>query len=103
MSRSKVKNSEHSYQRSKERTPLYKRQAKKLMKEASRCGKAAGNLPEGPLKKYVESKGKQKRVKCYQGYIFVFAKTSTSCITFYPVKEEILEAQKQYDSVQTKV
>ena len=93
MSRTKVKNSNHSYERVKERTNLSKRETKQLMKEASRYGLSAGNIPEGPLRTYVASKGDNKRVKYYKGYIFIFAKTSTSCITMYPVDEDVLKAE----------
>ena len=96
MSRTKVKNSNHSYERVKERTNLSKRETKQLMKEASRYGLSAGNIPEGPLRTYVASKGDNKRVKYYKGYIFIFAKTSTSCITMYPVDEDVLKAEEEY-------
>ena len=95
MSRTKVKNSNHSYARVRERTSLSKRETVKLMKEASRYGLSAGNIPDGPLRKYVASKGDAKRVKYYKGYIFIFAKTSTSCITMYPADEEVLAAQAE--------
>ena len=97
MSRTVVKNSNHSYERVKERTNLSKRETIKLMKEASRYGLSANNIPEGPLRNYVASKGNNKRVKYYKGYIFIFAKTSTSCITMYPVDEEVLKAQEMVD------
>ena len=97
MSRTKVKNSKHSYDRVKERTNLSKRETEKLMKEASRYGISAGNIPDGPLRRYIASKGDAKRVKYFKGYVFIFAKTSTSCITMYPVDEEVLKAHELVD------
>ena len=93
MSRARVKNSAHSYDRVKERTNLSRRETIKLMKEASRYGVSAGCMKPGPLKEYLASKGDAKRVKYYKGYIFIFAKNSTSCITMYPVDEEVLRAE----------
>lgn len=65
------------------------------MKEASRYGISAGNIPDGPLRRYIASKGDAKRVKYFKGYVFIFAKTSTSCITMYPVDEEVIRAEEE--------
>ena len=99
MARAKVKNSNHSYDRVKERTNLSKRETIKLMKEASRSGVSAGCMKPGPLREYLEKKGDAKRVKYYKGYIFIFAKTSTSCITMYPVDESVLLAQDIFEKM----
>jgi hypothetical protein len=60
------------------------------MKEAQRHGKTYANLPEGELKNFLEArqKNQHRRIKYYNGYIFVFASTSTRCITVYPYEPE---------------
>ena len=95
MSRTRVNNSRHSYDRARDRTNLSKRAVEKLIKEASSYGVSAGSMPNGPLRRYIASKGDKKRVKYFKGYVFVFAKTSTSCITMYPADEEVIEAEKE--------
>lgn len=97
MSRRRISNTKHSFKRAKERTELTKDEAKCLIREASVKGKAWGNLPEGPLKEFVKKRSKYKRVKYYRGYIFVFNKTSSSCITMYPVHQYVLDDQKQFE------
>jgi len=98
MARAKVKNTFHSYNRTFERLGIYKKAATKLMKEAQRYGKTAGQLPLGPIRDYLESKGTFKRVKLYRGIIFVFNKNSTSCLTAYPLPEEIKAKQLEFDA-----
>ena len=49
-------------------------------------------MAPSPLQEYVAKKqygNPYKRIKLYQGYIFVFCSTSTKCITVYPVPEEL--------------
>ena len=98
MSRTKIKNSAHSYERAKERTNIPKRRIKQMMKQASISGVAYGNLPNGPIKDYIGTKGNSKRVKVYMNHVFIFAKNSTACITMYPLDQELIDAQKEYDS-----
>lgn len=97
MSRNKVKNTKHSIIRARERTDLNKKQIKNLIKEAQTAGIAAGNMRDGPIKTYLKSTGNHKRIKIYKDYVFVFNKTSTSCITLYPLKTELKEKQAEYD------
>lgn len=97
MSRIKAKDSVHVFERVAERTTLSKRDAKRLIKEAQTAGKAYSNIPPGPLADYIKSKGTTKRVKVYQGYVFIFARTTTACITMYPIDEEVLKAQEEFD------
>ena len=49
-----------------------------------------GNLPDGELRSFLKSRqvGQYRRIKYYAGYIFVFASTSTRCITVYPYPKE---------------
>lgn len=72
MSRIKRKNPIHVFKRAAERTDFSKREAQRLIKEAQTAGKAYGNIPPGPLADYIKSKGNTKRVKIYQGYVFIF-------------------------------
>jgi len=97
VSRTKVKNTKHSYVRARQRTDLNKKQIKNLMKEAQRSGKCPYNFPEGPIRNYLLSKGNHKRIKVYKDYVFVFSKTSTSCITLYPLKPELKQKQKAFE------
>lgn len=97
MSRIKRKNPIHVFKRAAERTDFSKREAQRLIKEAQTAGKAYGNIPPGPLADYIKSKGNTKRVKVYQGYVFIFARTSTACITMYPIPEEVLKAQDEFE------
>jgi len=87
MSRTRTQNTVHSYERAAERCGWSKRKAKEMMKLASRYGTAAGNIPPGPIQDWVMARqvSTHRRIKLYQGYIFVFASTSTRCITVYPM------------------
>lgn len=87
----------HGINRAFERTGLFKKELVRLIKRASRYGKSWENMRPGPLQDYLKRKSAYKRVKYYCNYVFVFQKTSTSLITMYPVPEEILLAQKEYD------
>ena len=89
MSKIKSKNSSHSYLRAIQRCEWDKFTAKRMMKNASRYGKSYQNLEDGELKDFLKRKQDKtnRRVKYYSGYIFVFARNSTKCITVYPYKE----------------
>lgn len=90
MSRIRTQNTDHSYYRAAERCGWGKRKARDMMKAAQRYGKMCGNLPDGELKHFLEIRqvGQHRRIKYYAGYIFVFASTSTRCITVYPYPNE---------------
>ena len=53
-------------------------------------GKMYGNLSDGELRSFLKARqvGQSRRIKYYAGYIFVFASTSTRCITVYPYPKE---------------
>jgi len=99
MSRVKAQNTDHSYLRAAERCGWGKKKAREMMKQASRFGISAGNMEPSPLQVYIAKKqygNPHKRIKLYQGYIFVFASTSTKCITVYPVPDELTgESEKK--------
>jgi len=99
MSRVKTTNTDHSYLRAAERCGWGKKKAREMMKQASRFGTSAGNMEPSPLQAYIAKKqygNPHKRIKLYQGYIFVFASTSTKCITVYPVPDEFTgESEKE--------
>lgn len=91
MARNKVRNTDHSYLRAAQRCGWGKRKARGMMQQASRFGISAGNMAPGPERDFLEKKqwgSPTKRIKFYQGYIFVFCSTSTRCITVYPYEEE---------------
>lgn len=98
MSRTKAKNTYHSYFRAAERFGWSKDQARKFMKQASRYGKSWENIEPGPLKEFMKKKQQctPRRIKYYVGYIFVFASTSTRCFTVYkPDLEEFMIAEDE--------
>lgn len=93
MSRVKSRNTDHAYIRAAERCGLSKRRAEELMKQAQRHGIAPGNLPPSDLRDYLYDKqlSTNRRIKLYENYIFVFASTSTKCITMYPLDMSVVE------------
>lgn len=90
VSRVKATNTGHSYYRAAERCDWGKKKARDMLKAAQRYGKMHGNLPDGELWRFLKSRqvGQHRRIKYYAGYIFVFASTSTRCITVYPYPKE---------------
>jgi hypothetical protein len=86
MSRIKAPNTDHAYFRAAERCGWGKKKAKEMMKLAQRYGKCWQNLPPGPGRDWLQGKQEvnRRRIKYYNGYVFVFASTSTRCITVYP-------------------
>lgn len=97
MARNKVRNTAHSYLRAAQRCGWNKHYAKTMMKAAQRYGKTYGELRDSPLKEFLEKKqnSNYRRIKYYNGYIFVFASTSTRCITVYPFIESGNEGETQ--------
>jgi len=91
MSRVKTQNTDHSYFRAAERCGWSKRKAREMMKAAQRYGKIYENLSDGELRSFLEIRqiGQPRRIKYYEGYIFIFASTSTRCITVYPYPKEL--------------
>ena len=91
MSRVKTQNTDHSYFRAAERCGWGKKKARDRMKAAQRHGKMYGNLSDGELRSFLKARqvGQSRRIKYYAGYIFVFASTSTRCITVYPYPKEL--------------
>ena len=85
MSRTKVQNTDHAYMRAAERCGWSKRKAKDMMKAAQRFGKVYTDFPEGELHDFLKArhKSQHRRIKYYEGYIFIFASTSTKCITVF--------------------
>jgi len=99
MSRVKTQNTDHSYIRAAERCGWSKKKAREMMRLASRYGTAAGNLQPGPVKDFITARQEctHRRIKLYQGYVFVFASTSTKCITVYPLEigKELQETEEK--------
>ena len=90
MGRVEVTSTDHCYYRAAERWGREKKKARDMMKAAQKYGKMYGNLPDGELRSFLKSRqvGQCRRIKYYAGYIFVFASTSTRCITVYPYPKE---------------
>ena len=94
MSRVKSKNTDHSYLRAAERFGWSKKKAKEMMQLASRHGVSVGNMRKGPLQEWLLEHQiyTHRRIKLYKGYVFVFASTSTKCITVYEAPKLDVEA-----------
>ena len=93
MSRVKTNNTDHAYFRAAERCGWGKKKAREMMKLASRYGTAPGNLSDGPIKDFLAARQDftPRRVKLYQGYVFIFCSTSTRCITVYPLPDNLIQ------------
>lgn len=91
----------HSYERLKERTTLREDELKRISYYAIKNGLDFSNLPSGDLKSYVGRKieKKNKRVKLYRGYVFIFFLNSKRMITCYPIPEKHL---KEYEKIKNK-
>ena len=99
MGKVKSRNTAHSYLRAAERAGLSKTEAERLMKMASRNRRSIDMLPDGPIKEYLRKKRRAgKRIKYLEGYVFVFCKTSTKCLTMYPIDPEVVRAQILYEN-----
>ena len=96
MSRTKADNTAHSYMRAATRFGWSKKKAKAMMAEASRHGVSVGNMAAGEMRDWFEARQlcTNRRIKLYDGYVFVFASTSTKCITVYKLPEEFGGAAK---------
>lgn len=96
MSIKRVSNSNHAYERSKERFGLTKSISAKMIKNAYMHGIPVRSLPEGPVKDYLLKKQNRtrKRMKVYDNKVFIFASTSTACITAYPIPEDLIESAR---------
>lgn len=83
----------HGMMRARERGNMPSRVAKDFISSASKRGFSFNDLPEGELKDYVFGKFiyRQKRVKIYKGYIFIFNRTSNRLITMYPIPDNLVE------------
>lgn len=86
MSRTRAKNCNHAYYRASERCGWDKKTADRMMKLARMYGIAPENLKGGEgadLLRFRQYKT-NRRIKYFQGYVFIFASTSTRCYTVYP-------------------
>lgn len=83
--RIRVPNTDHAYYRASERLGWTRKHAKEMMKLANRYGKTFDHIKDKEISEFVKARqvGTRRRVKYYNGYIFVFASTSTRCYTVY--------------------
>lgn len=103
MSRVKTQNTDHSYMRAAERCGWHRKKAREMMRLASRYGIAPGNMQPGPIKDFLSARQDftHRRIKLYQGYVFVFCSTSTRCITVYPLPDNLLQKNETNKSPET--
>ena len=99
----KKKHKQHAFERASERLGLYKKEAERLIKEAWTAGKQYHELEGGPIKSYLATKGHRKKIKVYKDIVFVFNKTSGTCITMYKLPTKILEKEKELKMKKSKV
>ena len=103
MSRAKTDNTTHSYMRAATRFGWSKKKARAMMTAASRHGVSAGNMRLGELRDWFEARQSctSRRIKLYEGYVFVFASTSTKCITVFKLPEELgcVEKGDAYENI----
>ena len=87
MSIHRTRNTVHSYDRAKERFGLSRETTKLMIKNALYYGISPDKLEDEELKRELLHKQacNRKRIKIYKGKVFVFCKTSTKCITIYPL------------------
>lgn len=50
---------------------------------------------KGALHYWLLQKGRYKRVKIYNGFVYVISKNSNKCYTVYPLPEEFKEEYEQ--------
>lgn len=84
----------HGYTRAKERLPFNDNELKSINLYAKKNGLNLNDLEVGsPLYNYLRAKEsyRNKTVKLYRGYVFVFCRNSKRVITCYPIKEDYLE------------
>lgn len=89
MSMKRTRNTKHSYDRSSERFGLSKSNTKLMIKNALFYGISPDKLEDEELKNKLLHKQacNRKRIKIYKNKVFVFCKTSTKCITIYPLEK----------------
>lgn len=87
----------HAYERIKERSNIKNKELYNLSSHAIKNGISFNQIPPGSLKSYVGYKvaKKNKRVKLYRGYVFIFFKNSKRMITCYPIPEKHLKEYKK--------
>lgn len=90
------KPTDHSMQRLLERTHFT---SAKTLKRVSKIGIPIERFRNYPkLYNWLCSISPYKRVKVYEGYVFIYNLRSDRCITLYPIKDEYLEDYKDYMS-----
>lgn len=84
MSRRKANSTKHSKERFIERTRYSEHNFQEYVTYASQYGKCPNDF-DGDFGDYLKVKGKYKRLKVFDGYIWIFNKTSNRLITIYSV------------------
>lgn len=88
---------QHGYYRLKERTNINDKELKRINYYAIKNGIGFSDIPSGPLKDYVARRvfKKNKKVKLYRDYVFIFFKNSKRMITCYKIPDKYLEEYKK--------
>lgn len=87
MSKRKSTPSYHSKIRLDQRTDYKQASFNKRSAYVSRYGKCPNDF-DGEFGKYLQIKGRFKRLKVFDGYIWIFSKTSNRLITIYEIPNE---------------
>jgi len=90
-----VKISNHAKMRMRERTEMNHQERRKLFRHALLYGKSPGNLEEGIIRDFLETKENKGgcKVKLYKGYLFLYSKNSHQLYTMYKCPEGVLKKE----------
>jgi hypothetical protein len=90
----KIKLSNHSKKRIRERTNLNHKERRQLFRLAMLHGKCVQQIKDEKIHNYLASKQKfNSRVRLYQGYVFIYSKNSHQLYTMYKLPSELLESK----------
>ena len=86
-----MKVSNHAKLRIRERTDLNHHERKNLFRNALKKGKNPQNIKDGKIRKYLESKQNNAKVKLYLNYVFIYSKNNKRLYTMYEIPRELKE------------
>lgn len=95
MARKHINSTNHSLKRMAERSKFKQEDFVNEIKSASKFGKSPYDYNNESLRKYLFRKGKDKRIKVYKNYIWIFNKHSDALITMYPLPREYRTYDKE--------
>ena len=82
--------SEHSKKRMKQRTVLNHRERKSLFRKVLDNGKSPSQIKNEELKKYLNCKQRNHKIKLYNNYVFIYSKNNKKLITMYKIPDTFI-------------